>query len=552
MVGGKRKGGAARRRRSSGDGWALTWVALALALLLALGAPPTVLGQRGPLRDGESAAVDPGAAPSARAAEGTTSAADTKGRADLEGGASPGGAGGGPEKAGSTQRDGAAGGANAPGSMQTPAPGGSVRAQGRAAAVGPGDGAGNAGDATKGGNTKGAVDEAANPSPGRIGHERAGARVWPLPVGEFQYTQPFGCVPQLNGFYSAAAGCPASAPVFHTGIDLAASQGTRFYAAASGWVTQAGLDRDVGLANTRILVQHDGPNDGFATEYLHWITAYVKPGQYVHAGQPIGEVGSVGYSTGPHLHFGVIDLGSGETIDPTSWLPRDRATGAYLALPRDSRRITFDNVSKPIPDYADPAPPAPPRRERVPKRPPTTAAAPESATQRTKKTGDRSVRETPADTIDEGASGTPGDATAPRRDGAKSGPGGSTAPAQDSPPAPDQTAGGETAGGANDGRKSQSGEAAKPARDGNGDQAPSGGGDQTGDPGGGSKETGRTNQGGADGGGQDRSAGSGRGDGGRKNAAGNQDGRSRDGAGQDRTPKEGDTKNGEQTAKDEG
>ena len=64
--------------------------------------------------------------------------------------------------------------------------------------------------------------------------ERAsqGIRVWPMPADSYTFTQQFGCVPQLGNLYFPGAGCPAEAPVIHTGIDLAAPEGTPFYAAA--------------------------------------------------------------------------------------------------------------------------------------------------------------------------------------------------------------------------------------------------------------------------------------------------------------------------------
>ncbi len=146
----------------------------------------------------------------------------------------------------------------------------------------------------------------------------------------------------------------------HTGLDLAAPLGTLIYAAASGTVVEAGLDRPQGIANTRLVIVHDGPNAGWATEYLHWITTYVQPGQWVEAGQAIAEVGSVGYSTGDHLHFGVIDLGTGGRIDPLLWLPPDPSSGAYFGIMPGSVAISFPNVSAGVPDYADPEPPSPP------------------------------------------------------------------------------------------------------------------------------------------------------------------------------------------------
>ena len=96
---------------------------------------------------------------------------------------------------------------------------------------------------------------------------------------------------------------------------LAVRVGTPIYAAASGWVTVAGQSQGDGV-NTQIVIQHDGANDGYSTEYYHWIRSYVRPGDYVRAGDPIAEVGSVGYSTGPHLHFTVVDTTNGQQLDP--------------------------------------------------------------------------------------------------------------------------------------------------------------------------------------------------------------------------------------------
>ena len=199
-----------------------------------------------------------------------------------------------------------------------------------------------------------------------LGRADSGRRVWPVKASDFQFTQAFGCVSQIASFYRSDPGCPGEAPVVHTGIDLAAPLGTTFYAAASGWVTEAGLDRPEGLANTRIIIQHDGSNRGYATEYLHWISTFVAEGDYVEAGQPIGEIGSVGYSTGPHLHFAVIRFEEGTYLDPLEWLPEDRRSGAYAGLAPNAKVTRFKNESANLPDYADPAPPPLPREEPVP------------------------------------------------------------------------------------------------------------------------------------------------------------------------------------------
>ncbi|MCC6314266.1 MAG: peptidoglycan DD-metalloendopeptidase family protein [Thermomicrobiales bacterium] len=262
---------------------------------------------------------------------------------------------------------------------QTPTPDGSVRVQGQQAPVAlrptPSLAQGPKPEPRAGV----AKRPNADPNPSRTAAQRgepagkeakaaANVRIWPLRKNAFTFTQAFGCVTQIGGFYHINTGCPADRPVVHGGVDLAAPAGTRIYAAASGWITEAGLDRPEGLANTRIVVQHDGRNDGYATEYLHWSVSYVAPGDYVRAGDPIAEVGSVGYSTGPHLHFAVIDFATGDYVDPLRWLPRDASTNAYRGLAPDARPIRFGSRSAALPDYADPEPPPVPTKTRTPER----------------------------------------------------------------------------------------------------------------------------------------------------------------------------------------
>src|SRR5215208_1526987 len=210
-------------------------------------------------------------------------------------------------------------------------------------------------------------EPAKKPDPKR---EPSGIRIWPMPARSYTFTQHFGCVPQLGSLYFPGEGCPADRPVIHTGIDLAAPEGTPFYAAASGWVTLADYDRPTADANTRISSQHDGRNEGYATDYLHWIASYVDEGDYVHAGDPIGEVGNVGFSTGPHLHFSVTDLDTGEFIDPLGWLPDEPGLEGYVSdMPRAQLRLPAGTTAG-QPESADPAPHSPPEKEKVPKSPP--------------------------------------------------------------------------------------------------------------------------------------------------------------------------------------
>lgn len=100
---------------------------------------------------------------------------------------------------------------------------------------------------------------------------------------------------------------------YHPGIDIAPSYGTPIGAAHSGVVTFVGWDDGYGMHVEVAQV------DGFATTYSHLSAFTVKVGQVVLAGQKLGNVGSTGYSTGPHLHF-EVHVPGGARMDPAVWL----------------------------------------------------------------------------------------------------------------------------------------------------------------------------------------------------------------------------------------
>lgn len=100
----------------------------------------------------------------------------------------------------------------------------------------------------------------------------------------------------------------------HTGDDLAAGYGTPFHAAKSGTVLYAGWK--TGFGNTIII----DVGNGITTLYGHASKLAVSPGQHVNSGQYIGNVGSTGWSTGPHLHFEVRK--NGRPINPMPYLKK--------------------------------------------------------------------------------------------------------------------------------------------------------------------------------------------------------------------------------------
>ena len=129
----------------------------------------------------------------------------------------------------------------------------------------------------------------------------------------------------LEGFVMPTSGSVGSAfgprvhPIFgtvrqHTGVDIGGATGTPIWASKDGRVIFAGWKG--GYGNTVVMVHGDGT---VTTLYAHMSVIHASPGDRVDRGEVIGEVGSTGFSTGPHLHFEVRV--NGEPKDPQAFLP---------------------------------------------------------------------------------------------------------------------------------------------------------------------------------------------------------------------------------------
>ena len=114
---------------------------------------------------------------------------------------------------------------------------------------------------------------------------------------------------------------------FHEGIDLPWPLGTPVPAPAAGTVTQAGWNDGYGNSVTVKLA------NGEEMLFGHLSVIGVKVGQAVGYGDVVGLVGSTGASTGPHLHFQLMDS-AGNPIDPAGLLAAAKqsaqAVGAVL------------------------------------------------------------------------------------------------------------------------------------------------------------------------------------------------------------------------------
>jgi len=114
--------------------------------------------------------------------------------------------------------------------------------------------------------------------------------------------------PVTTGWYSSNYGYRidpfTGQKAFHEGVDFMADSGTAIHAAGGGIVVYA--DTYAGYGN---MIEIDHGN-GLISRYAHASKIQAKVGDVVMKGQKIGEVGSTGRSTGPHLHFEVRHRGA--------------------------------------------------------------------------------------------------------------------------------------------------------------------------------------------------------------------------------------------------
>lgn len=92
----------------------------------------------------------------------------------------------------------------------------------------------------------------------------------------------------------------------HNGIDFIVPTGTRILATADGHIMQAETIENWGVV---VRIQHQ---DHFETFYAHLSKSVVKVGQTVKRGELIAYSGNSGVSTGPHLHYEVVQNGVNE------------------------------------------------------------------------------------------------------------------------------------------------------------------------------------------------------------------------------------------------
>ena len=135
---------------------------------------------------------------------------------------------------------------------------------------------------------------------------------------------------RLKAFY--AFGVRRKHPILkirtmHKGVDMSTDYGVPVYATGDGVIEKVDKGRRRRGYGQQIVINH---KFGYKTRYAHLQKMFVKPGEKVQRGQLIGEVGSTGASTGPHLHYEVIYLG--RNVNPVNYFNRNMTSDEYRQL----------------------------------------------------------------------------------------------------------------------------------------------------------------------------------------------------------------------------
>ncbi len=129
---------------------------------------------------------------------------------------------------------------------------------------------------------------------------------------------PLNSLKMASGYGARVAPCGGCSS-FHEGVDFDPGFGAPIYAIAAGVVVEASTSNTAAFG-TYVVIRHviDGTTIDSAYGHMKTGSMPLSVGEEVKVGQQIGNVGSTGVSTGPHLHFELRI--NGGTINPLAWM----------------------------------------------------------------------------------------------------------------------------------------------------------------------------------------------------------------------------------------
>jgi len=142
--------------------------------------------------------------------------------------------------------------------------------------------------------------------------EEAGKTYTVSNLGNISFKWPCPSSSRITSNFGDRESPTEGASANHKGMDIGAGTGADIIAAAAGQVVISTYSYSAG---NYIMIDHGG---GVSTVYMHCSQLLVSEGANVTQGQVIAKVGSTGYSTGPHLHFGIRS--GGNYVDPRNYV----------------------------------------------------------------------------------------------------------------------------------------------------------------------------------------------------------------------------------------
>ncbi len=131
-------------------------------------------------------------------------------------------------------------------------------------------------------------------------------------IGNINFIWPCPSSSRITSEFGSRESPTEGASTSHKGMDIGAASGSSIKAAAAGEVVISTYSYSAG---NYIMLNHGG---GVYTVYMHCSQLLVSEGETVAQGQEIAKVGSTGYSTGPHLHFGIRV--NGDYVNPAGFV----------------------------------------------------------------------------------------------------------------------------------------------------------------------------------------------------------------------------------------
>ena len=142
--------------------------------------------------------------------------------------------------------------------------------------------------------------------------EAAGKAYKTVDLGDLHFIWPCPASSRITSYFGDREAPVAGASTNHQGIDIGTPTGSSVVAAADGEVIIATYSPSAG---NYIMISHGG---SVSTVYMHNSQLLVSVGDKVKQGQVIAKSGSTGYSSGPHLHFGI--RANGKYINPIAYV----------------------------------------------------------------------------------------------------------------------------------------------------------------------------------------------------------------------------------------